>query len=384
MRWLPRLSAGGKSLALAAVVLYACGVALGYRPLLALAVAAVAGLVAGALFSSWRPRLRLARSFFPRSVTAGEPAVALLEVDNRSRWPSAPLTVIDRVGSDDTRLAVRAIRPGGHALVRYPLPTRRRGRIPLGPLRVERSDPLGLTSSAQDHGHDDLLWVHPRTWPMAAPPAGFVVDLEGPVSESALQGSLTFSSLREYAPGDDRRLIHWRSSARLDQLMVRQYVDTNEPTGTVVLDTRSHLWTEDSFEDGVEVAASVAAGLEAEGHTVKVHIVGLPASRARRLGAVTVADRLAAAGRVESAGPAELVSLAVGRSGRGSLVVVSGLLEPAIELMLSRVAHQYSTLIVCSVVPGVPAVWRRRRGVTVVRGPSARALAWAWNRMNRQ
>ncbi len=384
MKWRPpRLTAGGKSLAVAAVILYAAGVALGYQSLMALGAAAVVALAASAAISSWRTRLALRRSFFPGSVTAGEPAVALLEVQNRSGWPSAPLTVIDRVGPDDTRLAVKAIRPGARALVRYTLPTGRRGRIPLGPLRVQRSDPLGLTASAEDHGGAEVLWVHPRTWPMSAPPAGLVVDLEGPISESALEGSLTFSSLREYVPGDDRRHIHWRSSARLDRLVVRQYLDTNEPRGTVVLDTRAHLWTEQSFEDGVEVAASVAAGLEAQGHALTVHIVGLPLRLAREVGAVTVADRLAAAERVEAAGPAELLALAGRQPGGGSLVVVSGLLEPPVELMLGRVAHRHSSLTVCAVVPGAPAMWRRRREVTVLRAPSAMALARAWNRINR-
>jgi uncharacterized protein (DUF58 family) len=378
----PRLTASGKSVAVAAIVLYASGVALGYQSLMALGAAAGAGLVAAALVSSWRTRLALGRSFYPRSVTAGAPAVALLDVQNRSRWPSAPVTVMDRVGSADRRLAVKAIRPGGRALVRYDLPTGRRGRIPLGPLQVERSDPLGLTASAEAHGGADVLWVHARTWPMSAPPAGFVMDLEGPASESALQGSLTFSSLREYVPGDDRRQIHWRASARLDQLVVRQYVDTNEPMGTVVLDTRARVWTEPSFEDGVEVAASVTAGLQALGHIVDVHIVGLPPSRSRRLGAVTVADRLAAAARVETAGPADLLALAGRAAGGGSLIVVSGLLEPAMESILSRVAPRHSSLIVCQIVPGAPAVWRRRRGITVVRGPAAPALAQAWNRMN--
>ena len=78
------MTAGGKSLAVAAVVLYASGVALGYQLLMALGAAAVVALAAGAAISSWRTRLALGRSFYPGSVTAGEPAVALLDVQNRS------------------------------------------------------------------------------------------------------------------------------------------------------------------------------------------------------------------------------------------------------------------------------------------------------------
>ena len=222
------------------------------------------------------------------------------------------------------------------------------------------------------------------TWLMGPLPAGVVVDYEGPVSESSPKGSLTFSSLREYVPGDDRRQIHWRSSARLGTLMVRQHVDANEPRATVVLDARQSVWTEDSFEEGIEVAASVAKALSGRGHPVQLTVLGESPSEARRAGARTVADRLAAAGWAPGAPPAALLSVLEQAPEGGSLVVVSGAMEPAIESRLGAQSRRYAPVILCTVAPGLPARWQRRAGLTAVSGPNAPAVARAWNRMVRR
>ncbi len=162
--------------------------------------------------------------------------------------------------------------------VNYPLPAPRRGRIPLGPLTVERRDPFGLFRWARRQTGDDVLWVHPRMHPMRALPVGVVLDYEGRTHENARLGTVTFSALREYVPGDDPRQIHWRSTARLGTLVVREHIDTTEPTTTVVLDTRSEAFDADSFEHAVEVAASVVRTVETLGRPVELHVIGDAAS----------------------------------------------------------------------------------------------------------
>ncbi len=246
-----------------------------------------------------------------------------------------------------------------------------------------RSDPLGLLRAGQDRGGLDVLWVHPRTWPMAPVPAGVVVDLEGPVSETAPAGSVTFSSLREYVPGDDRRLIHWRSSARLGTLLVRHHVDTNEPLATIVLDARQPVWTDESFESGVEVAASLASSLAGHGHQVRLQVAGEPPGRAQQLGAKSVGDRLAAAERTPLADPAVLLGAIEKEPDGGALVVVSGRLETTTELRIGGQHRRFAPVMVCRLDPGRGAGWRRQSGLTVVYGADAAALADAWNRMTR-
>ena len=247
----------GAGMAALTVAAYALGVLLGYPVLVALATGTGTVLVAAACFVAVRPSVTLTREVTPDRTTVGEPALGRIHVRNTARRPSVAFTAVDRVGAETVALDVRAIAPGGLRAVNYPLPAPRRGRIPLGPLTVERRDPFGLFRWARRQTSDDVLWVHPRIHPMRALPVGIVLDYEGRTHENARLGTVTFSALREYVPGDDPRQIHWRSTARLGTLVVREHIDTMEPTTTVVLDTRTGAFDAPSFEEAVEVAASV-------------------------------------------------------------------------------------------------------------------------------
>ena len=70
---------------------------------------------------------------------------------------------------------------------------------------------------------------------------------------------MAFHSLREYAFGDDRRFIHWKSSARAGKLQVRQFLDTRRSALTVVVDSRAISYAdEEEFEVALQVAGSLA------------------------------------------------------------------------------------------------------------------------------
>jgi uncharacterized protein (DUF58 family) len=375
------VSSRGAALATAVVVAYVAGVLLGYQPLMILAGAGILALVVAAGFVTWRPKVSLTRDFQPRSVTAGRPAMAVMQVTNQSRFPSPPLRVTDRLGTTDIEMPVRVLSEGGTALLRYPLPTERRGRIGLGPLRVTRSDPFDLLRRRQPGGGLDVLWVHPRTWALSPLPSGVIVDLEGPISEMAAEGSLTFSSLREYVAGDDRRQIHWRSSAKVGKLLVRRNVDANEPHATVVLDTRSAPWVGEAFESAVEVAASTVAVLAGSGHPVDLRLLGERSDDPKWEGASSHADRLAAV-EVEPAATAHglFTLLEQGREG-GSLVVVTGRIDTSVEARISRQTRRYAPVVLCCVDPAQPPRWRRRSGIDIVVGPTGPAVAEAWNQL---
>jgi uncharacterized protein (DUF58 family) len=374
----------GLGVVVAGAACYALGLTLGYPPLIVVAAGCLLALAGAAATVLWRPQLEVERSFQPAAVTVGQAAVALVTVRNRSRWPSPPVTVVDQLADDEVVLRVRSVPGGATARVRYELPTQRRARLVLGPLRVVRADPLGLLEVRQDHGGRDVLWVRPRTHPLSALPASAVVDLEGPVSETAPPGSLTFSSLREYAPGDDRRLIHWRSSARLGTLMVRHHVDTNEPSATVVLDNRRGPWSAASFEHGVEVAASVVQALLRGGDRVALRTVREPPTWARDLGATTLLDRLAAVPHLDVGDPTALLDAVRAGAEGGALVVVTGQLEPALEARLAAERHRFAPIVVCRVELEGRAGWRQRSGLAVAHGTTAAALADAWDRMARR
>jgi uncharacterized protein (DUF58 family) len=170
------------------------------------------------------------------------------------------------------------LRAGTDTKVRYPVPTNRRGVVAVGPLRVVREDPLGVVRLGRAHGATVSVWVHPRIRPLAAVPAGAARSLDGRV-DRVPNGTITFDALREYVVGDELRRVHWRSSAKVGELMVREDVDTSLPSIVVVLDDRAVAHpaarggVAESFEAACEAAASVVAAAVREDLPVSLRLV---------------------------------------------------------------------------------------------------------------
>ena len=82
---------------------------------------------------------------------------------------------------------------------------------------------------------DEQVFVHPRTVRPSGALPGFVRDLEGEESTRRAASDLSFHTLREYVPGDDRRFIHWKSTARNGTLQVREFRETHRSLVAVVV-----------------------------------------------------------------------------------------------------------------------------------------------------
>ena len=90
--------------------------------------------------------------------------------------------------------------------------------------------------------------------------SGFLRDLEGTPSSDLSSSDIAFHALRDYTPGDDRRHVHWRTTARTGKLMVRQFEETRRSHVVVALDNLAdHYASEDEFELAVSAAASISA-----------------------------------------------------------------------------------------------------------------------------
>jgi Protein of unknown function DUF58 len=106
------------------------------------------------------------------------------------------------------------------------------------------------------------LFVHPRTVPLNGAAAGFLKDLEGRPTRDLSPSDVSFHALREYVVGDDRRHVHWKSTARAGQLMVKQYEETRRSHLAVALSSNPVDYEDPAeFELAVSVAASL--GLQA-------------------------------------------------------------------------------------------------------------------------
>ena len=89
------------------------------------------------------------------------------------------------------------------------------GVIPVGPATSVRGDPIGLIRRQVSWAEQTEVFVHPRTTRLEPFGSGLLRDLEGRTTEDVSMSDLAFHTLREYVPGDDRRYIHWRSSAKV-------------------------------------------------------------------------------------------------------------------------------------------------------------------------
>ncbi|MEU4448434.1 DUF58 domain-containing protein [Actinosynnema sp. NPDC050801] len=373
------LTAVGWAVVSGVVVLAAAGTLLGYPVLVSLAGTGCALVVTGGAMVVVRPRVRMTREMSSERVSAGQPAMARLIVRNPGRLPAPELLVVDRVGGQAVEVAVPATVPGGLRPVPYSLPTGRRGRLPVGPLLVGRRDPLGLFRRVQPQGGVDVLWVHPRVHRAQQIPVGTVPDYEGR-AEASRAGTTSFSSLRDYVPGDDPRRIHWRSTARVGKLVVRDSVDTMEPTAAVVLDTREAVLDAAAFEHAVEVAASIAQSSVDDGRPVTLHVVGEGGGSPD---AVSLLDRLAAAERIADADPVRLLDEVDRARAGGALVVVTGAGEDAVTTLLADRRRRFAPVVVIQVVGERQAdvLPHHRRGMTVLGARTAAEGVAAWNHL---
>jgi uncharacterized protein (DUF58 family) len=378
------ISGSGRGLIAGAVFLYAVGVALGYTVLTTMAVGALAVLVVAGLAVVVRPAVTLTRRVTPDRVTVGEAALGRVDVQNRSRYPAPGFVVVDRVATTATEIRVGGLPGGGSRTLHYPVRTARRGRIRLGPLTVEIRDPLGLFAWAQRQAGDSVLWVHPRVHTLRALAVGLVPDYEGRATEYARAGTVAFSSLRDYVPGDDPRHIHWRSTARTGTLVVREHVDTTEPTTTVLLDARGAVFGGDSFEPAVELAASIVHSVEEAGRPAVLRVFGQDESAVAAAGAVSTGDRLALAEPVPHGDPVHLLEALDRLAAGGALVIVTGHVEADMLARLADQRRRFNPVVVVTMLDaGTPCVTgiQRRPGMAVLTARTIDEATGAWHRL---
>jgi uncharacterized protein (DUF58 family) len=308
-----RLTGRGIGLLVAAATLLGSGFAFGYPELAVLGVAAAVAVAAALAFVAWRPRLSITRTADPDRVMRGEVCRVTLEVGNASRFFGTSLVARDRVRPGGTvAVPLVRLRPGRRTRVSYPVPTTRRGLVRVGPLEITRRDPLSLVGALRRYGDAAMVWVRPKVHPIVAVPIGLSRSLDGRV-DRVPHGSITFAALREYVIGDDLRHVHWRTSARVGELMVREHVDTSLPRIVILLDDRVGAHERDragesTFESACEAAASVlVAAVRADIH-VELQLVSGGAAAGGTAEAGAMLDLLAEA---ELAEPAEADALAV-------------------------------------------------------------------------
>lgn len=198
-------------------------------------------------------------------VVAGQTAVGDITVRNTRSRPVAPGVIELPIGAGTGEFVVPALMPRGEWNEIFSVVTRKRGILEVGPARSVRSDGLGLLRRIRSWNRPEILRIHPKTVRVPFEATGFHVDVEGVSTAKLSSSDVAFHAIRDYEPGDDRRNIHWASTARLGRLVVRQFEETRRSHHMVVLDTKERSWLDsETFEIGVSTAASLALiGIEA-------------------------------------------------------------------------------------------------------------------------
>jgi uncharacterized protein (DUF58 family) len=205
-------------------------------------------------------------------IVAGDGVDGLIAVRNDGHRLALPGRIDIPVGAGLVEFGVPLLRPGQHVEQPLDIPGLRRGVVTVGPATTVRSDPIGLLR--REHSFPDAhdLYVHPRTVTLPTTSAGLIRDLEGAPTRRLVDADMSFHAIREYAPGDSRRQIHWRSTAKTGRLMVRQYEESRRSRMAVVLAVAEAEYADaDEFELAVSCAASL--GLRAVHDARDVQIV---------------------------------------------------------------------------------------------------------------
>jgi uncharacterized protein (DUF58 family) len=265
------LTKSGLGATIVAVVALVLGVWWRYEELVITGVVVVVAVAV----SLWSARVahaaRIVRRVDTPRVARGEDLRITYLVSNPGRRRSTPATVVDRCDTAVAEVDVPAVEPNDRLDLRARLPTTRRGIHEVGPWRLERHDPFGLAVGRRSSSDSGAVIVHPRVHPLAGPyGAMHIIEHEAVIRRVSSDPLSGFVSLREYVQGDDPRMIHWPTTARMGSLMIREHVELRRPEFTVVLDTATDIAPPDDFEEMVDVVASVAIHAIRSGVDVRV------------------------------------------------------------------------------------------------------------------
>ncbi len=351
------LTIRGRAFVAAGVTAIVCAVVLGQPALNRVGILVLSlPLLTAFVLGRSRYRLALSRTVTPHLVVAGTPAQVDLTLTNEGRTPSGVLLLEDQVPyalGPRPRFVLDGIGHGWKRHASYQVRSEVRGHFEIGPMSVRVSDAFGLVEIGRAFRATTSLTVTPRTVPLAP------IHLGGGWSGSGdnrprsfATGSAEDVTVRDYRQGDDLRRVHWRSSARTGELMVRREEQPWQARATVLLDNRSGSHRgqgiASSLEAAVSGAASIAVHLHQRGFAVRLVTAGgedaqtLPA-RDSNLGTGPLLEALATLQLTQAAclDPGWLREQPAG----GLVIAVLGRVDPTDLPLLRQIRHHTASTL---------------------------------------
>jgi hypothetical protein len=276
---LSTLTTRGRAFLSAGITSSLCALVLGQRDLLRVGLMLIAlPVVTAWLAHRARYLLSCGREIHPVRVEVGQTAQVTLTLENPGRVPTGLMLLEDQVPyilGSRPRFVIDQLRPRWSRSMTYPVRSEVRGRYAIGPLSVRLSDAFGFVELTRSFSSRASLVVTPAVVPL--PPLVLSGDWSGTGENRprafAAAGTEDVT-VREYRLGDDLRRIHWLSSARADELMVRREEQPHQSRATLLLDARASAHRgsgpASSFEYAVSAVASIGAHLAAQNFAVRL------------------------------------------------------------------------------------------------------------------
>jgi uncharacterized protein (DUF58 family) len=253
----------GRSLLALGGLTYLGAWAFGGRVLYPVAVGLVLAVAGAALWVRLLHRpMRLRRALWQGDHLAGDDVHMGLEVDVDGWLPPVTLVARERLARLGEHEALLHPRRGGGLRGGYVLGSVPRGRYQIESSRVVIEDPFGLEGVEVELARPEALLVLPR-----------LVDLDEIFTDAGGQTpggrqlvlrrttGFELHSVREYAPGDSLRRVHWPSTARRNDLMVKELEDAPRDESAVFLDADAAAVAGEAPDTTFELAVRAAGSL---------------------------------------------------------------------------------------------------------------------------
>jgi uncharacterized protein (DUF58 family) len=273
------LTTRGRSFVAAGGAAMVCGLAIPEPDLVRVgALLVLLPFVAALTARRSRYRLSCSRRLDPPRVPAGQATEVTVRVENVSRLRTSVLLAEDVVPytlGSRPRFVLDEIEARGHRALSYQIRSDARGKFVIGPLRIRVADAFGLVEITKSFKTTSTLVVTPKIihLPRATGQSSWLGEGDGGMRTISATGE-DDAAPRQYRDGDGLRRVHWRSTARYGELMVRREEHQWRNSASVFLDSRrySHAGTGPSatFEFAVSAAASIGAHLAEEGFRARL------------------------------------------------------------------------------------------------------------------
>jgi uncharacterized protein (DUF58 family) len=256
----------GRFFLLGGILVVLIAMAAGQRDVMRIGILlAVLPIVAAVLVARARLRMTCERAVEPSRVPIGSPMRGRITIGQDGLLPAAILLLEDAVPRElgnRPRFVVDKTGMSWRREIEYPLLGRVRGRFRTGPLMVRTSDPFGLVRLDRRFVATSEVMVTPRIelLPAMRSAGGAGSTGEARPHRIGVVGQ-DDALVREYRSGDDRRRIHWRSTARTGAMMVRREEQAWDPSASIILDSRASAHAGPGMHNSIEWAVSAAGSI---------------------------------------------------------------------------------------------------------------------------